>query len=66
VDRAFLKADEVAEVIGLGRSKTYQLVQQGIIPSVHIGKSRRVPAVALQRWIDERTAEAEARQGTAA
>jgi len=66
VDRAFLKVDEVAEVIGLGRSKTYQLVQQGIIPSVHIGKSRRVPAVALQRWIDERTAEAEARQGTAA
>lgn len=66
MDRAFLNVDEVAEVIGLGRSKTYQLIAEGAIPSVHIGKSRRVPASALRQWIDERTAEAEANQNTAA
>lgn len=51
---------ELARVLSLGRSKTYELVASGAIPSLHIGKNRRVPAKALERWIEQQTADAEA------
>ena len=52
--QVFLRINEVAEIIGMGRSKTYMLVASGEIPSVYIGgsKSRRVPRAALDRWIE--------------
>jgi excisionase family DNA binding protein len=59
VDKGLLKIEEAARVLSLGRSKTYQLVMEGAIPSIHIGRSRRIPAAALERWIDQRTQEAE-------
>jgi excisionase family DNA binding protein len=62
VDRGLLKIEEAARLLSLGRSKTYQLVMDGAIPSIHIGRSRRIPAAALERWIDQRTQEAEAGQ----
>ena len=58
MEQALLRASEVAEVIALGRTKTYELIQRGEIPSVYIGKSRRVPVEALRRWIAERALEA--------
>lgn len=62
MDRGLLKIEEAARLLSLGRSKTYQLVMDGAIPSIHIGRSRRIPAAALERWIDQRTQEAEAGQ----
>ena len=59
MDKGLLKIEDAARVLSLGRSKTYQLVMEGAIPSIHIGRSRRIPAAALQRWIDQRTQEAE-------
>jgi len=59
VDKGLLKIEDAARVLSLGRSKTYQLVMEGAIPSIHIGRSRRIPVAALERWIDERTREAE-------
>ncbi len=59
MEKGLLRIEEAARVLALGRSKTYQLVMEGAIPSIHIGRSRRVPAAALERWIDRRTAEAE-------
>ena len=59
MDKGLLKIEDAARVLSLGRSKTYQLVMEGAIPSIHIGRSRRVPAAALERWIDQRTQESE-------
>ena len=59
MDQGLLKIEEAAHVLALGRSKTYQLVLEGAIPSIHIGRSRRIPAAALERWIEQRTHEAE-------
>ena len=39
--------DEAADFLGLSRSKLYQLMDQGHLPYVKIGKSRRVPRKAL-------------------
>ena len=53
MEKAFYRVNEVAEIIGLGRSMTYKLVHEGTIPSVRfLGmNSIRVPRKALEDWI---------------
>lgn len=46
-----LRVDEVARALALGRSKVYELITSGELPSITIGAARRVPAEALQSWI---------------
>jgi len=53
LDKLLLRPNEVAEMTGLGRSKTYELIAEGVIPSVKIGKCVRVPADRLREWIDQ-------------
>jgi excisionase family DNA binding protein len=43
----FLKIDEVAQYLGLGRSKVYQLIASGDIKSARFDRSRRVPLSAV-------------------
>ncbi len=51
-EKLLLRASEVSELAGLGKSKTYELIAAGIIPSVRIGKSVRVPVGQLREWIE--------------
>lgn len=51
VPRLLLKMDETATAINCSRAKVYQLVMAGEIPSVLIGRSRRVPLDGLRQWI---------------
>ena len=48
-----MRPDEVGEALGLGRSKTYELIASGKLPVVRIGRCVRVPADALRRWVAE-------------
>ena len=53
MEKLLLKPTEVADAIGCGRSKVYELLATGELPSVRIGRrSVRVPAKALQEWLD--------------
>ncbi len=56
MDRLLVRPAEAAEILGLGRSKIYQLLASGELPSVRIGKSIRVPIEALRHWVDARIA----------
>jgi len=38
-----LSAKEAAELIGLGRTTIYRLMDSGDLEFVHVGKSRRIP-----------------------
>ena len=49
--RLLLRPAEVGEALGLGRSKAYELIASGTIPSIRIGKSIRVSADSLRRWV---------------
>ena len=51
-----LRAEEAARALGIGRSKLYALLAAGELPVVRIGRSTRIPAAALERWVEERTA----------
>ena len=55
MEQILLKVPEVASMLQIGRGRAYELVAQGVIPSVKLGnKSVRVPTEALKRWIQER------------
>ena len=47
-----LRPSEAAEALGVSRSKAYELIASGEIPSVHVGGCLRVPLDALRAWID--------------
>jgi excisionase family DNA binding protein len=48
-----LTAFDVAYRLHLSRSCTYDLMQSGAIPTVHIGKSRRVRLQDLENYIEK-------------
>ena len=47
-----LTATEAARRLSMSRAWIYPLLMSGEIRSVLIGRSRRVPAIELQRWLD--------------
>jgi excisionase family DNA binding protein len=51
-DRLLLRVEEVAEMLSLGRSKTYELIASGVLPAIRLGRCVRVPADALHRWLE--------------
>lgn len=50
--RLMLRPAEAAEAIGVSRSKAYELIASGQIPSIKVGGCVRVPVEALRAWID--------------
>lgn len=65
VEPVLLRAEEAAALLGIGRSKMYELLAAGVIPSIRIGeKSVRVPRAALLGWIEEHTTNAERDAGS--
>jgi len=48
-----LRIDEVADRLAISRATTYRLIQRGQLPTIHIGGAVRVPAAALDRWLDD-------------
>ena len=50
-----LKASEVAKMLGLGRTKVYEMMASGELPVVRIGTAVRVPRQRLLDWIEENT-----------
>jgi excisionase family DNA binding protein len=59
-DRLLLRADEVGRLLGLGRSKVYELMMTNELPVVRIGRLVRVPRRELERWIMDRSGEGRA------
>jgi len=49
----YLKVPEVGKVLRIARSRAYELVAEGEIPSVRIGRSVRVSRRELERWLEE-------------
>ncbi len=48
-----LRADQVAQILALGRSKVFELLATQQIPSISIGRSRRVLREDLMAWIEK-------------
>jgi excisionase family DNA binding protein len=50
-----LNAKQVAEILNISKSKAYHFMQLGEIPTVRIGKSRRVRPEDLIEYINKNT-----------
>lgn len=46
------KVSVICEKTGLSRSKVYQLIQSGALPSVKIDGSRRIRRTDFETWIE--------------
>lgn len=51
-----LTVAEAARRVGIGRTKMYEYVSSGEIPSVKIGSLRRIPAEAVNEFLARRIA----------
>jgi excisionase family DNA binding protein len=51
-----LRPTEAARLLGISRSKLYELLAAGEIPTIHIGRSVRIPLVELKAWVNEQLA----------
>jgi len=49
--RLTLSVEETAELLGIGRSLCYSLIARGEIPSLKLGKLRRVPVALLEEML---------------
>jgi excisionase family DNA binding protein len=47
MEKLLLTAEEAAAVLGIGRTKLYELLRAGVIESVRIDGCRRVPREAV-------------------
>lgn len=45
--------EEAADLLKVGRTKVYELMQSRHLRSVKIGRTRRIPATALERYVEQ-------------
>ena len=60
MDKLLLTPEETAAVLGICRSKVYELLRAGAIESVRIGASRRIPVAAVTEYVERLRREAAA------
>jgi len=52
VEKLLLTAEEAGELLSIGRTKVYELMADGLIESVAIGRCRRIPVRALEPFVE--------------
>ena len=57
VERLLYRPAEAADAIGVSRSRMYELIASGEIPSVLVGGTLRVPVDGLRQWVAQQVAE---------
>jgi len=60
---ALLTADEVAALLGVGKSWVYEQSRRGHIPTVTLGRYRRYRREAIEAWVAEIEADGSHRRG---
>jgi excisionase family DNA binding protein len=58
MEPSLLRPPEVAQQLGLGRSKVYQLIAAGELRTVHIGRAVRIPTAEVAAFVARLQAEA--------
>jgi excisionase family DNA binding protein len=51
VPMLLVRPEEAAQVLGIGRTKVYELIRSGALRSVRVGGLRRVPVAALDEFV---------------
>jgi excisionase family DNA binding protein len=51
--KLLLTVTEASQVLAISRSKLYELLNSGTLPSVHIGRSRRIRMKDVEEFIND-------------
>lgn len=51
LNKLLYTAEEAAEVLSIGRTRVFALMASGDLPSVKVGKSRRITAESLEQYV---------------
>ncbi|MDA2806133.1 excisionase family DNA-binding protein [Nocardiopsis suaedae] len=51
-DKKLLRVEEAAKLLGIGRTRAFELIKDGRLRSVKLGKTRLVPAKALDEFVE--------------
>ena len=52
--RLLLRIPEAAETLGIGRTKIYELIATGELPTIRVGRAVRISVSTLQKWVEAR------------
>ena len=55
MEKLVMNVQEVAEALGISRSYAYELMRNGTIPTVQLGRKRVVSKEKLNEWINEKS-----------
>lgn len=56
IDRGdMLRSEDAARVLGIGRTKLYEMIRRGELPALRIGRLIRIPRSTLTRWVEANT-----------
>ena len=50
--KEWFTADELVRWLGLGRTKTYEMLRSGELPSYKIGRVRRIRRQDVEAWLE--------------
>ena len=53
--RDLLRPSDLAPRLGVTTGRIYQLIAEGLIPSVRIGRAIRIPRDAWEQWLKEQS-----------
>jgi excisionase family DNA binding protein len=51
MEPGLVRIEEAAKFLSIGRSTMYELIAQGAVPTVHIGRAVRIPMDALKELV---------------
>jgi excisionase family DNA binding protein len=51
MEPGLVRIEEAAKYLSIGRSTMYELIAQGAVPTVHIGRAVRIPMEALKELV---------------
>lgn len=54
MDKLLLTPPEAAMMLGIGRTKLYELIRSGELVSITIDRARRIPKVAAEAYVARR------------
>ncbi|UDM01252.1 helix-turn-helix domain-containing protein [Streptomyces longhuiensis] len=52
VDRLLYKPEEAAEVLAIGRSTVYELMAEGALKYIKLGRARRIRRVDVEAFVE--------------
>jgi excisionase family DNA binding protein len=58
MERLLYRVNEAAEILGMSKSKAYEMIAGGELPYIRVRDSIRIPRADLELWIEQRKEDA--------